>query len=321
MPLANCDASIAWFVVLGILGCSSKPGKAGGRRRAAAPLEKGEKRLYDFIKTTERTQGGSLAKKSTSESELEIEVQEVHSDGYTLVWTTRPKKVDVPKDTDPALADDVQRFAKEMRIVLRVGSNGSVQKVENWQEIQAYLISQMEQADAVAAKAGQSAEQRDKMRSELSRMFGTEAQVTALAGREPTLFFSVLGKTFSASKPLQYQDSLPSPFGGDPIATLAAYTVVSQDAEKDLTTIRWQQATDPDAMSKSLEKSMREMAERLKKPVPPDYAFPKNSVMKDEADFVVNSETGWIDSLVQTRTMSIGPELKVDNISIRVRPN
>lgn len=309
-----------WLALLVVFGCSGKPEKPADAVELLPRWNKGDKRVYDFVKSTERTQGGSQGKKSNSQSELEIEVLEVHPDGYTLAWTTRPRKIDVPNKIDPALADDVHRFAKDLRIVLRMGSDGNVQRVENWQEIQSYLIGQMEQADAVAEKAGQSAEQRDKMRSQLSRQFGTEAQVTAMAAREPTLFFAVLGKTFSASTPLRYKDSLPNPLGGEPIPTLASYAVVSQDAETKKTTVQWQQVTDPEAMYRSVEKSMRDAAERLKKPLPSDYAFPKNSVMKDEADFVVDDPTGWIDSLVQTRTISIGPELKVDNISIRVRP-
>jgi hypothetical protein len=79
--------------------------------------------------------------------------------------------------------------------------------------------------------------------------------------------------------------------------------------------IAWSQIADPKQVARILESMMKEMSARLgKKPL--DGELPKAISMEDNAEIVVDVDTGWVRTLTHARSVNFGTRAQVDATSM-----
>jgi hypothetical protein len=165
-----------------------------------------------------------------------------------------------------------------------------------------------------ARKAGTDDATIERTRQQLLSMLATKQQVELLFTRSSQVFFMPLGLEHSAGHLTEYADKLANPFGGDPFPTRASFRLEKMDPSSDSAVVTWRQEIDPVAGARVLEKTMKDMAARMGKPIPPGTTGGFISV-KDEARFTVHLSSGWPRHLSHARTTTVAGASQEDSLT------
>lgn len=303
---------------LGLLYVFTVSGLANGAEDSLEVLprwEKGEKVRYEMIKTRRRTQGDTVTLETTARTDVEIQVLSASDDGYLLAWTLGTTRLDDPNQANNPLVRRMSNLLSGYRIILELDSQAGITGVQNWKELKKLLGTMLDTLTEELKAAGFDQATAARMRTQVESMLSTKQQIEQLCTREAQLFFMTHGIELAPSRPLEFEDRLPNPFGGEPFPTHAQFALKAVDRKSDRAIVTWTQTVAPDETRRIIEKTLKNLAQRLGKPVD-DGERLKSLTIEDTAEFVLEISSGWIHSLTHKRTTKFEGTSQEDEVTI-----
>lgn len=139
-------------------------------------------------------------------------------------------------------------------VVLDVDETLAPLRVRNWDEVRQGLEKAMESATADPAV-------RAELKGLLTRLSAEQASQAVSPGWG--LVSLGQGVDLELGEESTYEDSLPNPLGGPPIASVGAFRLESYDKAGGRAVVLWNQTLDPKSASDSITQAVQAMAERL----------------------------------------------------------
>jgi hypothetical protein len=284
------------------------------RKVALAPhWKKGEKRQYTMIKGRRNVRGASTVS-GRGTTPIRIEVLDVNEAGYLIGWTAGETTIEDPAQAANPLTRAMVDLAKDTTIALQLDRATKLLGVRNWPQLQTMARKVVDLSLQAMKKSGEDEAALAKTRQQILAMFSTRQQVETLFTRSSQVFFAPLGQEYVPGRPMEYKDRLPNPLGGDPFPTRASFTLEKVDTASDTAVVTWRQEIDPVAGAGILEKTLKDLAARLGKPVPPGKILDLVNI-KDEASFTLHLSSGWPQRLTHTRTTIVAGVSQEDSLT------
>ena len=279
--------------------------------------KKGETFRLEVARARVKSADGKSTITGKTRTDFTIEVLSATDDGYLVGWTAGETKFDSPSQAEHSFLRQVVNLMNGLQIILEIDSHGAIRGVQNWKELRATALKAL---DALATTEDLQKEKPDKalmssLRAQWESMLGSKEQVEELCTREAKVYFMVLGRAYADNEAYEYEDLLPNPLGGDAFPTHARMALKTFDKQASRAVITWSQTADPKQVARILESMMKEMSARLgKKPL--DGELPKAISMEDNAEIVVDVDTGWVRTLTHARSVNFGTRAQVDATSM-----
>jgi len=297
----------------------SAPAPAGDSVDLPLRWQVGERLQYEIVKSGRKTRDGEATLKATTRTDLEIEVLRADADGYLIAWTQGETRFDDPQPAADPMLQRMTNLVRGLRVLLQIDSEANVVGVRNWKELKETIGKILSTVTDELKISGMDATMLSKITAQLASMYATREQIEMMCTREPRMFFLVLGGSFSASEPTEYQDRLPNPFGGEPFPSRAAFVLKGVDRQSQRATIAWTQTLDPEHARRIMEKSLKDLAARVGGPVPQGDVL-ESMTVEDTAEFVVDLSSGWLDRLSHKRLVRTGTATQEDVLTIARKP-
>lgn len=276
--------------------------------------KKGDKLQYTMIKTRLKYKSQTTILKTKFTSPVTIEVIEANDEGYLISWTTGEAVAEDPAQASDPLVKLMTNLMKDYKILLEMDSYATIIGVRNWKDLQKTARDTLQVLRQSMKDSGMDSATIEKICAQVEPMYAAKEQIEMFCTREPQLFFLTLGRSYSLSESIDYQDRLPNPFGGDPFPSQASFVLEKADAASDMAVVRWEQQIDPVAGAQVLEKTIREMAKRMGKPIPEGDVLNSLSIT-DSATFTHHLSSGWPQRVNHSRTVKIEDGSQVDSLS------
>jgi len=279
--------------------------------------KKGETFRLEVARARVKSADGKSTITGKTRTDFTIEVLSATDDGYLVGWTAGETKFDSPSQAEHSFLRQVVNLMNGLQIILEIDSHGAIRGVQNWKELRATALKAL---DALATTEDLQKEKPEKalmssLRAQWESMLGSKEQVEELCTREAKVYFMVLGRAYADNEAYEYEDLLPNPLGGDAFPTHARMALKTFDKQASRAVITWSQTADPKQVARILESMMKEMSARLgKKPL--DGELPKAISMEDNAEIVVDVDTGWVRTLTHARSVNFGTRAQVDATSM-----
>lgn len=274
---------IFWLLVIGALLISTA---RAAEKEFALPSDwpAGTVLRYDLLRVKETVRAGQT-NTSRVKTPLTIEVVERSKAGYRLAWSYGRSSVIEPKQLDES-QQRLLNIADGLKLVLRTDEAGTPEELVNRVEVAGTYQKILGEIRAHLAAGGMAADKITQATAPVEALTQPE-RVPAIALKEPNIFFLVTGGAFVPGQPRAYEDQLPNPLTGRPLATRAR------------TTLKELRATTHEAIL--------EWSQEPKSPEP-------NLVLRDTASFVVDIRTGWPKRVVYERSLSAGGARRVERL-------
>ena len=281
--------------------------------------EVGQRLQYEIVKTNRKTRDGKGTFKATTRTDLEIEVLRADADGYLIAWTQGETRFDDPQPAADPMLQRMTNLVRGLRVLLEIDSGANVVGVRNWEELKETVGKILATVSDELKISGIDSATLSKITAQLASMYATREQIETMCTREARMFFLVLGGSFSASEPTEYQDRLPNPLGGEPFPSRAAFVLKGVDRQSQRATIAWTQTLDPEHARRIMGKSLKDLAARVGGPVPQGDVL-ESMTVEDTAEFVVDLSSGWLDRLSHKRLVRTGAAMQEDVLTIVRKP-
>lgn len=304
-------ASLILFTGLAttLLGQEPGGGRAEEKLEATLKCKKGEKRTYLLVKTRKKLQGERTTLDTTNRTLLTSEVMEARADGTQLAWTFGETTVDDPKQAQNPVTRRLLNQTRGLRVLLDLDADGSIESIQNWEEVQQHMQKALTALTEELKNGGIDQALINQVRAQVSAGFLTREKIEQSCTRDLGFLFLVHGVELSTAKPAEYEGSLPSPLGGENIPSRARFELKDIDRKQQLARVSWSQTVDSMKAREIIEKTMRDLAKRLGKPVPDQKELMKNLEIQDQAEITVQLNSGWVQELKYQRTS------RVDNMT------
>ena len=266
-----------------------------------------------MVKGRRKVQGATtVSGKSTTP--IRIEVLDVDEAGYLIGWTAGETKVEDPAQAADPLTKAMVDLAKDTTIVFQLDPDTKLQGVRNWRQLQTMAQKVVDMSLQGMKKSGADEAALAKVRQQLLSMFTTRQQVEALFTRSSQVFFAPSARSTSPAAPWSTRTGCPIPWAANLSPRAASFTLEKVDATSDTAVVTWRQEIDPVAGAGILEKTLKDLAARLGKPVPPGKILDFVNI-KDEASFTLHLSSGWPQRLTHTRTTVIAGVSQEDSLT------
>ncbi|GAB1537981.1 hypothetical protein NUACC21_06370 [Scytonema sp. NUACC21] len=276
-----------------------------------------EKIYYQMVKTRLRSQEGKVMLNITARNNLEIEVIEANDKSYVLKFLYGDVTIDDSKQAKENLFQQMIDNLNQLQtpIILKVDSFGAVEGVQNWEQIKEAGTASVDKIIKQLQNIGIDEATVVKTRAQMISTFATKEQFEKTSTGNLKLFFVPLGKTYELSEPIEYEDKLPNPLGGEPYPSRGQLTLKTLDKKLNRAVVIWKQTILPEPAKRILERTLKDLSVRLGNQVPKE-SLPHNVTIEDTAEFSVDISSGWIDNFTYTRTINIGKSFQKETISI-----
>jgi hypothetical protein len=306
----------SWVRAVALVGLVAVAGASADDMLELRPhWKKGEKRHYEKVKAREQSAAGAPAQKMVARSEVDVEVISTGANGSALAWTAGEARFDDPEQQDNPLVQRMGNLFKNARAVLELDANGHLTGVRNWSDLQKTSFKARDELVAEIKKQGADKELADNIGAQVTSMIDSREKVEDLVGRgEAQLFLLPLGVSVSESKALELDGSLPNVLGGEPLPARARFELKS--LKDGLATIVYTQTVKPDVLQKIMEQSAKDYAERTGRPGPTKEQL-AGMVLEDRAEYVVDVDSGWVETMTHQRTVKAGSNTQQDTVTMR----
>jgi hypothetical protein len=309
--------SLAWPLAWGQAQDPKKAEPAGVEVRPKWKV--GERHTYERIKSRRRVQAGKESQ-SAARTPIEIEVVEAGPKGILLGWTYGESRIDDPVQAANPLVRRMADILKGFRVELELGpDDASIQGVRNWQELQKTVRTIVETLLEEYRKSGQLPPAALKaVEDQLAALSATREQVEGLVTREAALLVVGLGRTYRRDEPIEFDERLPSPLGGSPIAAKGRFALRSYDPTTGRLVVDWTLTIPPEEARKFVERAIREITEKAGGAAPPANLAEtlRGMTIEDRGVLTLDAHTGWPLEVAHTRTMKLGETLQEDAIRL-----
>jgi hypothetical protein len=277
--------------------------------------KKGEVLYFQRVASRQKGYADKVTFESTCRTNLQIEVVDIENDMFVLAWTWGETKFDDPRQAANPLVQNAINLAKGCPIVLVLDSQAGIREVRNWKEQQDLAMKALNLFTNELKANGIERAAIDAIRAQVAAMFVTKQAVELFCTREPQIFFMALGMEFRGQMPLQFEDKLPNPLGGEPIPSRSRLVLKELDKKQGLAKVTWNQTASTD-IARLVEKPVKQMAQRLGKNLP-DEGIPNFPVtLEDSAEFSFELSSGWPQSLTHKRRVEAEGGWQEDVITI-----
>jgi hypothetical protein len=278
---------------------------------AAGPLEQavtvaphwkpGEKRHYEIVKIKANPYQGET-KRTRLRSKLEIEILKSTPEATQIRWTTSESTVEGLKDKPDPREKEVMALLMDMSLILEISAEGSISDVLNWREAYERIQRGLAFAMGEAKKVVGNNQDLTKIFDKTMATFGTEEILKSRCLLDSRLFFSVLGKTYSISEPLEYEALAPLPFAEASIPSRTVYRLKSFDPQSREAVIRWNLILDPQGLERATQKIVESMTAELGTRAP-ERISSKGFSMEVVGEASVDTRSGWVNRLQFKKVM------------------
>lgn len=272
---------------------------------------KGDKVEYEFTKGRERTKDGKVVLSGSSTTPITVEVLKAGKEEVELSWTFGETKLNDPAQAKNPAAKAMANIMKGRKLVFTLDPDGGLTGLTNFDEMQKATGEILEVLAGTMKDAGAPPAQFEQVAAAVKGMFANREFAEAAWLKDPGVLFFPVGAKLEVGKAKETEEELPNPFGGDPFPTKRTVELTKVDAKTGLATIRVSVAFDEKAAAKILNQLVKDLTKQLGKE-PPNAEVLKGFRITDEAEFTVNTKTGWVEKAKLTRTGKQGDGVQVD---------
>lgn len=276
--------------------------------------ETGEKHRYEMVKTRLKQEGDRVTLNATSITPISLEVLEAGQRGYLIRWVMGKTQVQNPEQTIDPLARTISRLIEDIQILLELDPKGKVLGVRNWVAVQEKVQQFVADVLDENGKSEIDSTTREAIQQKVLAMVATRERIERLCTRDPGMFFFPTGRSYLPGASVVYEDRIPNPLGGDPLPGRGVFHLQRIDSESGTALISWEQTIDPDAGRRVMEKTLKDLAQQLGRPVA-EEGFLENLIVRDQALFTVQLLSGWPERINHSRITRIGDTYREDILS------
>jgi hypothetical protein len=275
----------------------------------------GDNISLELVKERTDSNQGVVQLEISSRTPVDIRVLEKIDDGYVLQWTFGETVIDSGSTAANPTMDAFLNLGNGMSVEYEVDQWGSPTKVINWEEIKTTMESALNEIISGLEKQGLNQEELIQIRALVEPMFSSQEQIETFATQEILVYHLVYGwPPFESSTPLAYDDILPNPFGGEPFPSVGQIELADYESGMGKATINWSQKLDPESARQILLQTLTDIATAMGSDPPNENDLLVPFVIEDSGEFVVDSNSGWVESVDQVRKIEIGPSSRVESL-------
>lgn len=250
---------------------------------------------------------------------IDFEVLAKRADGYTFRWKLgKNELVEGTPTTDP-LSLEVMTLNEDLDVDFTTDATGSVRALVAPERIEQHYAKGLDRIQKELGGEGLLDEKSARaIEAWRISMRGREFRESLL--REPSIVYMPSGSNLVLGEKRTYQDSLPNPFGGEPLPAVGFLELREIRADRHEAVVEWRLSIDAERARGLLEESVRAMARRTGKPPPPENARVGLEAIEDAATYVYDTQTGWPISVVYTRTSVMAGVKTIDHVRLDSKP-
>ena len=170
-----------------------------------------------------------------------------------------------------------------------------------------------------AAQSGANEQQVEQIRQNMAALTSSDEQLAAVFARDIQLYHFPLGGALDVGQPVEYEDQVANPFGGQPFPSKAQVVLKEYDPGAGRAVIEWEQTLDPEKSKTILIETLSALARQQGSEAPKEGDLPDPFSIVDTGTFVVDTNAGWVTSLDYQRNATVGPQSEVDITKITDR--
>ena len=308
--------------LIGTWSLACRAEDAGGKNKSEeitiSPRWKaGDRVRYERVKSRRKLKGGVVTSQGSGNCGIDLSIVEAGPRGYLVRWrigeTAHP---DPRAGADPTVRA-VTRLIEGLDIDIELDDEATILGLRNWAKLKDSGLKMLDAMMRDNSTASLDAKTKTALRSTLEAMFATKEQTEMMFTKEPQMYFLPIGRTYpGVGQPIEYDDKLPNPFGGDPFPCKGRIILQSYDSVGGRAVVTWTQSPDPKETARILGETLNKFDQRLGR-TKSDAQGIKNFMVEDRAEFVVDTKTGWIEQFTYTRTGSANGDKQEDTLSMR----
>jgi hypothetical protein len=277
----------------------------------------GETRIYEQVKSIQRTTQGETKYQGSSRSRIEISVIEEGEHGYLVGWTIQETEMDDLRAARDPMVRQMADIVRGWKALIELDAEATVTGLRNWRELQARSKQILDLMTRDPKRLGIEPSAMNQVRAQVESMFAKREQVEELFLRDMGVFFLPLGRSYPRQHTIEYEDELPNPLGGDSLPRRGTLRLTSYDEKTGRAAVRWTQTVDSEAAMRIILDTMRILGEKVGKPIPDMKkveAIVKAVDVENRCEFIIDARDGWVEELTHTRTTNVGPKMSREEI-------
>ncbi|MHC4942993.1 MAG: hypothetical protein ACYTG7_08245 [Planctomycetota bacterium] len=280
--------------------------------------EKGETYRIERIKEREGFEDDEITFYGSGRSVIRAEVVDKGEEYYVFKWVV--EKSEILEGTSAAEGiDQVMNLIEGVEFEFRTDASGTPERLENPDQHSAYMKEIFDKALQTKKRHGATASLVEKVREALEPLLQPES-LEILLMREPQLFYMPSGGSFLLGVPREYETLLPNPYGGKPFPAKGHYLLKDINSEANFAILSWKQSLDEAEAQRIMDSTLKEMLERMDKPIPSEEMLSQAMEINDSAQFIYDLETGLPSSIIHERTTVIQNIRRVDRLTFNIIP-
>jgi hypothetical protein len=276
----------------------------------------GDRVNYEVVKTQKRVRTSGANLDVTARTPLTVEVREATADAFLLACVFGRTSFDDPSQADNPLTRRLLEILREQTLLVDVQRPGVITGLRNWQEVKTNVVKASDLLLAEFEKTGADPKAVAAVRDTMASVIATRERIMQTTTTELGLLLLPIGHVFDGGKAIEVDDAIPSPLGGPPIPSKARLVLEGVSPAPRTAVVRWTQTVDPEAARQRIEAYIRDMAQKIGKPIPEGQVLPSLDI-KDVAEYHVDVATAWVVELTHTRTIVVGDDSRTDTTTIR----
>ena len=288
--------------------------------------KKGDSLKYEIVKSAQRMQDGRTKPEEETYSYLDIEVLSAGREGYVLAWTIDEIELEIPLDLDnPNVQRSLERLTKGgngWRVILQLDPTAAIIDVQNWKELResvTYILEEMaETITEEMRRRGQDASTISDLLEMSTSLYRSRETIEEIFTPEAQIFFLLLGKSYPINESVEYEKKLPKIFGLELFPKQTEVTVERVDHVYKQAVLTWKLLVDPEEARRIIEDNLKLMAAQTGFFLH-QGDLPKSVTIKDEAEFLVDLSSGWLESLYYKRYTKYDGYIEEERITIKRR--
>lgn len=305
------------LTLLALVALAAAPVRADDPKSVdlAPKWKKGDTVRYEMLGTQVREQDGKEIRNVSTRTLVVVEVTSAGPEGSVLRWTQGTTTFEDPDQDNDPIARSINMILKNNELDLELDEDGDYTGVRNWKALRTSGAKVRDEVLSQMSKAGTPKAAIETARLATDKILATKETLEAALTRQPLLILKPFGKSYELGTPIEYEDELPNPFGGDPFPAKGV-CVIKFDKDKGIAHVTFKQAPDPKDVTRIVQKWADDVAKKTGTPAPDELPEIK---VNDTAEYVVDVTAGWINSVKHTRATTIDKVTQTETVTLTRR--
>lgn len=288
-----------------------------------ARIEIGRKDALVLVKGRDEWKNGELVKSNESSTDVDVEYLERREQGYLCRW--RYGEIRLPELGDAKATEIARKIASTMsgtHFDLLLDEDGVVTAFAEEEAAAKRFAEHFETVEKTLLEGSASDDKAHAALKAALRATRASLQGPALVStllREPNQFYALGGTSLEVGAPVEFENHLSNPFGGEPLLAHAKLELLETMGGGARARVRWTQVIDRDGYRAWFLEWATETAERAGRAAPRAEEIPEIDIT-DETLYVLDLATGLPESMTWTRTLVSEGVKRVDRVRIEPRP-